>query len=196
VGFSAGVAVGLAPFLGVLKVPLFTPLLALYPVTLQSRLIPISGAVMGLAAVTIQWYGAERLSRRWLRRAFLSFLAVAGLALVLLLFVRAAFVVDVPIQGGEQQAAFVVGWNRLPTCPCTENSDPLCIRNTLTLNPAQIETCWNSRAVRFGELLLQFNYLAFIACFGAITGLVVLRESAGTTRLPTVVERGRSKRRS
>src|SRR5581483_10059080 len=137
VGFSAGVAVGLAPFLGVLKVPLFTPLLALYPVTLQTRLIPLSGAVMGLAAVTIQWYGAERLSHKWLRRSFLTFLAGAGFALTLLLIMRAAFVVDVPIQGGDQQAAFVVGWNRLPTCPCAESSDPLCIRNTLTLNPAQ-----------------------------------------------------------
>ena len=177
VGFGVGTAVGLAPYLGVLNVPLFRPLLSLYPVTLQSRLIPLSAALMGIMAVAIQWYGSERLGRRWLRKWFIASLASVLLSLLALLFLRTLFVVDVTIQGGAEQVAFVVGVNRLPTCPCVQASDALCIIETLTLNPAQVESCWGSRAVRMGELLLQLNYLFAVGCFGIVTGLIVLREA-------------------
>ena len=182
VGFGVGTAVGLAPYLGVLNVPLFKPLLTLYPVTLQSRLIPLSAAVMGLTAVAIQWYGGEHVSRQWLRKWFVATLACFLLSLLILVLVRSVFVVDVPIQGGSEQVAFVIGWNRLPTCACPQPSDALCISETLTLNPAQVESCWSSRSVRFGELLLQVNYLLAVGSFGVVTGLIVLREAASRRR--------------
>jgi len=188
VGFGVGTAVGLAPYLGVLNVPLFKPLLTLFPVTLQSRLIPLSAALMGLTAVAIQWYGGERTSRQWLRKWFVGSLTCSVVSLLALLFVRMVFVVDVPIQGGAEQVAFVIGPTRLPSCGCSQPSDALCISETLTLNPAQVESCWGSRSVRFGELLLQLNYLFAVGCFGVVTGLIVLREAMGH-------ERGRRRRR-
>src|SRR5215469_3210132 len=54
-GFSVSIAVGLAPYLGLVGVPLFTPLLSLIPQSLQSIAIPISIASMGIIAVLVQW---------------------------------------------------------------------------------------------------------------------------------------------
>jgi hypothetical protein len=187
VGFAVGTALGLAPYLGTLDVPLFRPLLTLYPITLQHSLIPLSSAIMGLMAVAIQWYGDEHLTHRRLRRWFHVTLASAVAGILALMLARAAFVVDVPIEGGAEHVAFAVGWNRLPTCICRESADALCIAQTLTLNPAQVESCWGSRSVRVAEVLLQINYLLVIASFGVLTGLVLLRDVAresgsGTTR--------------
>lgn len=64
IGFSVGVAVGLAPYLGVTGVPLFTPLLELIPSTARHTTIPLSAALMGLVAMWVQWYGADKLSDR------------------------------------------------------------------------------------------------------------------------------------
>ncbi|HEY8998404.1 MAG TPA: hypothetical protein VIM60_10915, partial [Edaphobacter sp.] len=54
-GFSISVGVGLAPYLGLVGVPLFTPLLSLIPHSLQHIAIPISIASMGVIAVLVQW---------------------------------------------------------------------------------------------------------------------------------------------
>jgi len=177
VGFGVGTVVGMAPYLGTLDVPLFKPLLTLYPITLQGRLIPLSAAVMGLTAAAIQWYAGEYVKRPWLRAWFVGATGCFLASVVVLLLIRSLFVVDVPIQGGSQHVAFVIGLTRLPNCPCAQASDALCISETLTLNPAQIDACWGSRAVRFGELLLQLNYLFAVGSFGVVTGLLVLREA-------------------
>src|SRR5215475_12041913 len=54
-GFTVSIGVGLAPYLGLVGVPLFTPLLSLIPHSLQSIAIPISIASMGIIAVVVQW---------------------------------------------------------------------------------------------------------------------------------------------
>jgi hypothetical protein len=197
VGFGVGVTVGLAPYLGAVDVPLFRPLLSLYPVTLQGRLIPLSAFVMGVMAVVIQWHGGERLSARWLRRAFRGWTYGAVVSLLALMILRAGFVVDIPLDGGRQNAAFVVGWSRLEGCPCAQQDDAVCISETLTLNPTQLGRCWNARSLRGEEFLLQLTYLVLLSCFGTLVGLVVLREAAegrGSRRPADIVER-RSARR-
>lgn len=131
---------------------------------------------MGVMAVAIQWYGGERLSARWLRRTFSIWIVGAFASLVLLMVLRAAFVIDLPTEGGRQSVAFVIGWSRLSDCPCAQQSDALCISETLTFSPTQLERCWGARSLRLAQLLLQVNYLALLGCFGTLVGLVVLRE--------------------
>ena len=60
IGFGVGVAVGLAPYLGILNVPFFKPLLSLIPEAVRGTAIPLSAALMGIVAVVIQSYGSER----------------------------------------------------------------------------------------------------------------------------------------
>ena len=55
-GFSVGVAVGLAPFLGEFDTPGFTPLLSLFPPTLKSVLLPTSAFLMGTIGAVSQFY--------------------------------------------------------------------------------------------------------------------------------------------
>jgi len=68
--FGVSVGVGLAPYLGNVRVPLFSPLLDLIPATLQNTILPLSTALMGVVALSVQWYGGERVTRKRLRRAF------------------------------------------------------------------------------------------------------------------------------
>src|ERR1051325_2256248 len=83
-GFGVSVGVGLAPYLGRLNVPLFTPLLSMMPVSLQDTAIPLSAALMGVVAVAIQWHGRERLNRKWAEKTFKKTLALALLCLTVL----------------------------------------------------------------------------------------------------------------
>jgi len=69
-GFGVSVAIGLAPYLGLVKVPLFAPLLSLIPVSIQNVALPLSAASMGVVAVFIQWYGFQRYSKHWLNTSF------------------------------------------------------------------------------------------------------------------------------
>jgi hypothetical protein len=184
-GFTVGVSIGLAPFLGLANVPLFRPLLDLYPQTLQASLIPLSAFVMGLTAVWVQWYGTVRLAGRSLTRWF----NVAGVAMIgsfiLVIGLRTLFVTDIPIQGGQSTVAFVVGSTRLPTCKCGPEVDALCITDTLTFNPLRIEECWGSGVIRLRELLLVVTYLVLVASFGLLVGAVLLRGRTDRERRAT-----------
>ena len=125
-----------------LNVPLFTPLLSLLSryVAADADSAVVRGG-RGVLAVVVQWYGTEHVGQRSVRRAFRTVLIVAFASVLLLMLARAAFVVDVPIEGRAGRVAFAVRWNRLPTCPCASPSDALCIGDTLTFNPALIEIC-------------------------------------------------------
>lgn len=175
-GFGVSVAVGLAPYLGKLEVPLFTPLLNLIPENVQDTLLPLSAASMGAVAVFVQWYGGERLSKVWLRRAFSRASVIAVIAFLMLLVVHTFFVVRVPILGGTEAVNFLVGINRpiKPPCP-SDVSDAECIKR-LTFNTDAIESFWGDRSVRSAKLLLMLPYLTFTCAFASLVGLVLLRD--------------------
>jgi len=59
VGFGVWFAIGCAPFLGKVRVPGFTAVIEMYPVAMQSWLIPLSGLLMGMLAVIVD-YAVER----------------------------------------------------------------------------------------------------------------------------------------
>lgn len=176
VGFGVGVGVGLAPYLGLINVPGFKALLSLIPDTIQDTVIPLSAALMGTIAVVVQWYGGERLTRRRLAGWFARTLATAVASFILLTVIHSLVVCKVPLGNGES-ASFLVGFTR-PTNkePCTaEVSDAECIK-LVTFDPAAIESHWGDGRIRVARLSLIFSYLLFTGSFGALVGLIVLRE--------------------
>src|SRR5882724_5196164 len=76
VGFGVSVAVGLAPYLGTLHVPLFSSLLDLIPEPIRGTVIPLSAALMGVVAVIVEWYGWERQDLAWFKTIFIRCLVL------------------------------------------------------------------------------------------------------------------------
>ena len=176
VGFGVGVGVGLAPYLGLLEILLFKPLLTLIPETIQYTIIPLSAALMGTVAVVIQWYAREHLSLSGLRSYFKRTLSLLIITFATLVVIHTLVVVSVPILGGKDSVSFIVGFARPTTPPCPADvSDAECIKR-LTLNPSIIASFWGDRQVRIATLLLIFLYLFFTGSFGTLIGLIILRE--------------------
>jgi hypothetical protein len=192
-GFGVGVAVGLAPFLDRLDVPLFVPLLSVFPDSLRSTAVPLSSFVMGLVAVGIQFAAGERVPRRRIRRWFaIAFVAIlAGLVVVAVLYTELVRVIPgVAEVEGERalNVPIVVGFSRpeppLAGCGCEQRQDDVeCIRE---IGFANVDKCWG-RKVRRSELVLTLSYLFVTGSFGALIGLLLLQEGAP--------EKGRGRRR-
>lgn len=175
VGFGVGIGIGLAPYLGLLEVPLFKSLLSLIPIYIQDRVIPLSAALMGTLAVVIQWYGSERMSRKWLRKMFARTLVMAVSTFILLTVIHELVVRDLSIGNGEV-LSFVVGFSRPDKPPCTAGvSDSECLK-LVTINPTAIEAFWGEGQVRAARLSLIFSYLLFTGSFGMLVGLTILKE--------------------
>lgn len=183
-GFAVGVAVGLAPFLGVLEVPLFTPLLSLFPETLKAITVPFSSFVMGLVAVGVQFAAGEEVSRRWLRWCFAgTFLAIL-VGVVVLLNLYTETVLTVPgvatAEGRKINMRLVVGGPRpvpvIPGCRCEPaQTDVACIEEIGFENP---RVCWGQRQVDRAERSLTLAYLFLTGSFGALIGLLLLQEES------------------
>lgn len=186
-GFSVGVAVGLAPFLGVLDVPLFAPLLSMFPDDLRLTAVPLSSFVMGLVAVGVQFAAGERIARRQLRRWFVATFAaiLAGLVILPVLYYELVRVVPGVATRDRQETAYVpivVGLSRPEppprSCGCEPGQDDVeCLRE---IGLANADKCWGHRQVVYGRLALTFSYLFLTGSFGALIGLLLLQE--GTKR--------------
>jgi hypothetical protein len=175
-GFTVSVAIGLAPYLGRVKVPLFDSLLTLIPDSIQNTVLPLSAALMGIVAVVVQWYGGARLSQGWLDRYFKLTLVIVVLSFVALFVVHTFVVVKVEYLGGKGSKTFLVGFVRPDGEPCTSKmSDPECIKH-LTLDDAAVESYWGSGQVRLSRLALIAPYLIFTGMFGMLVGLLLLRD--------------------
>lgn len=174
--FGVSFVVGLAPYLGRVRVPGFTPLLSLMPGSIQDTAIPISAAVMGSVAVAIQWTGFEKLSQvwlnKWFKRTLLLFLfgAIAITVLHILVVTRVQFL------GGKDSESFIVGFVRPNKEPCPETiSDAECIKY-LTFDPSRIESHWGDRQVRLAKISLVLTYVALTSSFGVLVGLLLLKQ--------------------
>lgn len=176
VGFGVGVALGLAPFLGSIGMPGFTPLADLLPLTVQDPIAALAPIVMGVVAVAVQFGAESRIPRRRLRRRFGIALAVVAVGLLLLVILQALVVREVDVRGGERTVRYAVGLSRPPTCECPPAlSDRDCIIE-LSLDPGSVETCWGTGPVRLAGLVLTLSFLLVIGGFGALVGLVLLQE--------------------
>lgn len=183
-GFAVGVAVGLAPFLGILDVPLFAPLLSMFPDSLRLTAVPLSSFVMGLVAVGVQFAAGEEVSRRWLRRTFLfTFVAILlGVVMLAILYTELVRVVpDVAAVEGRATVyvPLVVGLSRpyppLSDCECGPRQNDIdCIEK---LGFANVDKCWGRQVARSG-LALTLAYLFLTGAFGALIGLLLLQEES------------------
>lgn len=179
-GFGVGVGLGLAPYLGLMDLPLFKPLLALIPESIQNTVIPLSSALMGTAAVVTEFYGGEYVTRARLRKLFKRTLLIAIAAFIILIIIHTFVVVTIPILGGKESVSFVVGFTRPDKSPCSaEISDAACVK-LLTLDTSEIESFWGDKQIRLAKGLLIVIYLLFTGSFGAIIGLIVIRDKVKT----------------
>jgi hypothetical protein len=167
-GFGVGVAIGVAPLLGRLPVPGFTALLSLFPVTMQTWLIPLSAFLMGISSVAITFYSRLSPSLDQLRKYFTRTLVISLCCFLILLIVYVLSVVHVDIPALRNEVAFVVGFGKCSQCAGL--SDAACV-GRLTLNPAAITSCYGDRAIAINTLLLSTSYLALLSCFGVMVGL-------------------------
>jgi hypothetical protein len=178
VGFGVGVAIGLAPYLGKLRLPLFAPLLDLIPQSLQDTVLPLSAALMGMLAVFVQWTAAERPSQKWLRTMFRRTLVLALVGFVLLVVAHTYMVETIPVTSGESTGAvsLVIGLKRpADEGDCRGLSNAACIKSVLTMDQAAVTDFWGDHPVRLSRLALIATYLLFTSSFGLLVGLLVLR---------------------
>lgn len=181
VGFGVGVGLGVAPFLGNLDIPGFSPLLSLFPESLQKFLVPTSAFLMGFIAAGTQFYSGFGLpisaSKRYARYA----LAVILSSLFALMFIHRRFIETVHFSP-LRVASYVIGSKRTEYCPCKkEMTDADCIR-TRDANPDNIEGCWEKKEVVSRELYLSVTYLLLTGSFAYFIGLVLIRETATSKR--------------
>jgi hypothetical protein len=179
-GFAVYFAVGLAPFLGTVKVPGFEALLNLVPDNLRDTAIPISAFLMGIVGVLVQRYSDAKVTRHWQGRQF-SIAWKLALAAVLALVCTYTFVV-VPVEstaGGSPSTIYVqVGFyrphdaKRDETCP-PEIGDAQCL-SRVTLARERIDSFWGDANVRLAALLLQTTYWAATSILAWLIGLLLL----------------------
>src|SRR2546423_1526716 len=175
IGFGVGVAVGLAPYLGLLDVPGFKALLTLIPDETQDRIIPLSASVMGVVAIVVQWYGWDKVTEEWLRKRFLRTLILLLLTLCAFIVIQRLVVLKVPIEGGEDYLSILVGFERRPhpRCPL-EISTLACVRGN-SADPAFIASLYSDTQLNLADLSLTFSYLSVTGLFGVLVGLLMLK---------------------
>jgi len=171
-GFTVSVGVGLAPYLGLIGVPLFTPLLSLIPLSLQSTAIPTSIASMGIIAVLVQWRRRAPSKPREFRLAVT--LAIVTLVLFVSLEVLAVAHVEVPAV--DQTVSFAVGFSTPQRPPCEGLSRDACIAQRLGFDEAVIDTYFGDTQTRLTKLALLLAYIGFMSSFGWMVGLLLLRD--------------------
>jgi hypothetical protein len=171
-GFSISIAVGLAPYLGLVGVPLFTPLLSLIPHSVQTTAIPISIASMGIIAVFVQWRKRDPASPIEFRLAA----ALAVITLIVFLALQMLAVVHIEVPAANQTISFAVGLGSPGRPPCEGLSREACIAQRLGFNEAVINGYFGDTRTSLTKLALVLAYIAFMSSFGWMVGLLLLRE--------------------
>jgi hypothetical protein len=189
VGFGVWVALGMAPFLGTVRVPGFTNLLDLYPVSLRGWLIPLSGLLMGVVAVVIEFLATYRLTQReigrWFRRTLILWIASFLLLILLYPILVTRFRYVLPLEGKEETEevtlALITGTPTVPMlkspdCKCEPGWDAeRCIGN-ISANEVNIRQCFGSMRVQLSNQALVLLYLLVTASFAASVGLLLLQQ--------------------
>ena len=176
-GFGVWVAIGLAPFLGVVEVPLFKSLLSLYPTSLH-WIIPVSGLLMGAIGMAVEHAAGKRTAARTLDRRFRWSLGIFMGSLVLLILLYPLLVTRVPYHG-DQIASFVTGPSLPDTSPSACGCEPGgsragCIQD-ISFDPVKIETCFGSGQVLVSGQILVILYFLLTGSLAACGGLLVLQ---------------------
>jgi hypothetical protein len=171
-GFSVSVSLGLAPFLGKLDVPGFSPMLSFIPCSLQDLAIPLSSAAMGLVAIGTQWrasmqHRTERIVEKFRRTIQLSIIALAVLTAV-----EIFGVVQIDVPAVNRTAAFAIGPIHPHRFPCESLGRAECIHK-IGLNENQINGYFGETQVNLTKCILVIAYVTFMSCFGALVGMLI-----------------------
>jgi len=193
--FGVWFLVGIAPFLGKVKVPGFSALIELYPSSLQDWLIPLSGIFMGMVAVTVEFVASNRTDDRvvtgWFTRNVLVF--AASFVLLLIVYIFTVVHVGRSVARGQNQApgfinlAVITGSRTVPPqfpgseCKCAAGEPAeRCVSDSL--KPENIATCFGSDRIAFATLALVLLYLAVTGSFVAAIGLLLISQRSANDR--------------
>jgi len=177
--FGVTLAVGLAPLLGKVHVPLFTSILDVFPRNLSQTLIPFVAFLMALPAVAVQYVGKDIVARKHLNRWFgWNFLFLALLTIGLYA-VYSYMVTQVSFEGEHGVVAYVTGTRMLDDCPCVAAKLPIstCIGEKITLNPSQVTACYDPAEINLRKTILSTLYMMLMLSFGTLIGLLIVREN-------------------
>jgi hypothetical protein len=190
--FTIWFLVGLAPFLGKAKVPGLAALIELYPPSLQSWLIPLSGILMGMIAVIVEFAGSTRTPKRMVKRWFARTCGIFIISFVLLVCVYVFTVVQIerPVlrelnaTPDVVNLAVITGSRVVPPqfpgseCKCVARQPAeRCIAD-ISLKPANVAACFGSDRIALATLALVFLYLAVTGSFVAGIGVFVIHKRA------------------
>lgn len=180
-GFSVSIAVGLVPYLGKI-VPLFTPMLAIIPESVQPLAIPLSAAAMGIVAVLVQWASTEKLQPQELKTWFGRTLALCVVALVGLAAIETAAVVRVDVPAVGRTVSFAVGPSHPGTPPCAGMGRADCIEHQLSLDESRINSYFGEGWVSVTKFVLVIIYTLFMSTFGALVVMLAQQIKLKFTR--------------
>jgi hypothetical protein len=187
-GFGVWVAIGLAPLLGKVRVPGFTAVIEMYPETMQRWLIPLSGLLMGMIGVIIEFASERDLSKatltRWFTRAGAAFLGSLIVLIALYLFTVATVDQSVRLPNDQLDRmthAFVTGRTAVsnpapPRCGCEAGLDAEQCISEVSLESTKIKACFGGLAPKFATFSLALVYLALTGAFAAAVGLLMLEQ--------------------
>jgi hypothetical protein len=179
--FLVTVAVVAAPILGVVAVPKFNPLISAFPDDVRNVATVLMTVAFSAVAVLVRFLALGKMKNALRQRLGVG--CIAGvLVLVVVIAAHLSFwVVDVEFNGGDDSVSFVVGGDgRLPSCKCDPvESDALCIKG-LSLDEANVASCWGDRAIKTTRFLLLLEYLGTLFFFSLAIGFLVLMESPAT----------------
>lgn len=187
-GFGVGVALGLAPFLGVLPIPGFSALLDMYPESMRGWLIPLSGILMGILAVSIEFLGTKIPPAATLRKWFKMGLAVWTGSFLGLLFLYPRWVARVEIGDGSRTPAFITGSDVVPPrppaspckCPAGQTAEECIADVGLALGP--IRECFGSGAVTTATQALALLYFLLTGTFVFVVGVLLLLQQPASQK--------------
>jgi TIR domain len=183
VGFGVWFVIGLAPLLGTKKIPLFSPLIDLYPASVRWWLIPVSGLLMGMIGVVVEFESVSKRSRGALTTAFRGAAITFGIALVTLVLVYRFTVVIVAVTQGDlstERFAFVTGTlsvpaDKAPACDCPAGtSAQICVKGGVSDDA--IEACFGPTRIAIASIILALLYLIVTGAFAASAGLLLLSQ--------------------
>jgi hypothetical protein len=176
---SVSVAVGLAPYLGKVAVPLFTPLLALFPRSIADVSIIFSTTTMGLVAAYVQFHGSDAALPVDIEGKFASAikLCICLLALLATFYFVTVTTVQYQYHGGTASESFVTGFTGSRDSRCSQISSAQCIVDVTHFDETAIDSAFWEQQIRLAKALLVILYVGFMSAFAYVAGLIVLRQT-------------------
>jgi len=174
--YTVTLGVGLAPLLGKIRVPGFSPIAEVFPVNLQRGVLPFATFLMAIPVIAVHFFSRDRIHLPTLNVLFAIVGPIVIVLPFLLYFLYSSYVVQVDFDGGRGFAAYVVGEQMLPDCPCGKLDIVRCIAEVITANPSAVTACYRRQEINARSSALAIVYLLLMLSLGTLIGLLILKE--------------------